>query len=155
MTLDFWWSVCNFNFFAIFKICKELEILAWNLIFCDPYRFYLTDRNFSWRIMDPNQSIVQSLTRPNSLITKNGSFYNPELLKDCKVFVLYFSAHWCPPCRQFTPILAQQFALHHQSSNKSMVIFVSGDRSQQEQLNYMREAHGDWPAVPCQSQLQT
>ena len=104
--------------------------------------------------MDPNQTIVQSLVKPNTLLTKNGSFYNHENLKDVKVFVLYFSAHWCPPCRQFTPILAQQFGIHQQNSKKSMVIFVSGDRSQQEQLNYMREAHGDWPATPCQSQLQ-
>jgi len=104
--------------------------------------------------MDPNQTLVQSLVKPNTLLTKNGSFYNHENLKDCKVFVLYFSAHWCPPCRQFTPILAQQFGIHQQNSKKSMVIFVSGDRSQQEQLNYMREAHGDWPATPCQSQLQ-
>ena len=33
------------------------------------------------------------------------------------------------------------------------MIFVSGDRSFQEQLNYMREAHGDWPAVKCDSPL--
>ena len=33
------------------------------------------------------------------------------------------------------------------------MIFVSGDRSFQEQLNYMREAHGDWPAVRCDSSL--
>ena len=69
------------------------------------------------------------------------------------VFVLYFSAHWCPPCRQFTPILAQQFSIYRQASSKATVIFVSGDRSFQEQLNYMREAHGDWPAVRCDSSL--
>jgi nucleoredoxin len=23
------------------------------------------------------------------------------------VIVFYFSAHWCPPCRQFTPVLAR------------------------------------------------
>ncbi len=28
-----------------------------------------------------------------------------EVLKDKKVVVIYFSAHWCPPCRAFTPIL--------------------------------------------------
>ena len=26
-----------------------------------------------------------------------------------KVYGIYFSAHWCPPCRQFTPRLAQTY----------------------------------------------
>ncbi len=33
------------------------------------------------------------------------------------------------------------------------VVFVSSDRSLQDQLAYMRDAHGDWPAVPAASQL--
>ena len=106
-------------------------------------------------IMDPNMNIVQALKQPNALKTKTGSPFNHDNLKNTKVFVLYFSAHWCPPCRQFTPILTQQFQSHQQTSSKSMVIFVSGDRSPQEQLNYMQEAHGDWPAVSCQSSLQS
>lgn len=29
--------------------------------------------------------------------------------QDKKVVALYFSAHWCPPCRQFTPVLKAVF----------------------------------------------
>ena len=28
-----------------------------------------------------------------------------EALKDKKFVGFYFSAHWCPPCRGFTPVL--------------------------------------------------
>jgi nucleoredoxin len=106
--------------------------------------------------MDPKSSVISSLTRPNSLIDSNGQPVNSDgdFLKNCKIFVLYFSAHWCPPCRQFTPILTNQYRIYRQNSNKVGVIFVSGDRSLQEQLSYMREDHGDWPGVPCQSALQ-
>ena len=96
--------------------------------------------------------IISQLKSPDTLIKKDGTFYDFNALKDVKIFVLYFSAHWCPPCRQFTPLLARQFEASQ--SEKSQIIFVSGDRSLQEQLEYMREAHGNWPAVPCQSQLQ-
>ena len=104
--------------------------------------------------MDQNSRIVQKLLQPGSLIDKSGSSYNPGNIQDKKVFVLYFSAHWCPPCRQFTPVLTEQFRQYLQTSSKVMVIFVSGDRNLQEQLEYMRHSHGDWPAVPCQSALQ-
>ena len=104
--------------------------------------------------MEQNSRIVQKLLQPGALIDKTGASYNPANLQNKKVFVLYFSAHWCPPCRQFTPILTEQFRIHNsQANSSSMVIFVSGDRSLQQQLEYM-QSQGDWPAVPCQSALQ-
>lgn len=41
------------------------------------------------------------------LLKKTGEVVNAdEALKDKKIICYYFSAHWCPPCRNFTPILA-------------------------------------------------
>ena len=40
------------------------------------------------------------------LLKKTGEVVNAnEALKDKKIICYYFSAHWCPPCRNFTPIL--------------------------------------------------
>ena len=40
------------------------------------------------------------------LIRSDGSKVKAnEALSDKKIVALYFSAHWCPPCRGFTPVL--------------------------------------------------
>ena len=33
------------------------------------------------------------------------------VLEDKKILCFYFSAHWCPPCRNFTPILADFYSV--------------------------------------------
>merc|ERR1712018_1123372 len=98
------------------------------------------------------QTAVDRLMNSSELINKSGSSWRTSLKNSgVKVIALYFSAHWCPPCRQFTPILKsayEDYKSSHSSNNKLSVVFVSGDRSQDEMLSYMREAHGDWPGVP-------
>ncbi len=59
-------------------------------------------------------------------------------------YLIYFSAHWCPPCRTFTPILAK-FHKINKKSNNFEVIFVSNDRSDAEMYKYMKQM--PWPAV--------
>ena len=59
--------------------------------------------------------------------------------------LLYFSAHWCPPCRGFTPELASFYSAH--AAAKSFeVVFVSSDRSAAEHGAYYAEM--PWLAVP-------
>lgn len=85
------------------------------------------------------------------LVNKSGNtILANHALKGKTVIAFYFSAHWCPPCRQFTPLLARAYAASRakgQGGNVE-VIFVSSDRTEEALLSYMKEAHGDWLAVP-------
>jgi len=64
---------------------------------------------------------------------------------DVKVVAIYFSAHWCPPCRVFTPELAEQY----KSKLKGLgmeIIFSSGDKDENSFNNYFKEM--PWLALP-------
>jgi thiol-disulfide isomerase/thioredoxin len=65
---------------------------------------------------------------------------------DVKSVGFYFSAHWCPPCRAFTPKLAELYKEAQQSSDAFRIVFVSSDRDE-ESFNEYR-AHMPWSAVP-------
>ncbi|KAK6171450.1 hypothetical protein SNE40_019638 [Patella caerulea] len=57
-----------------------------------------------------------------------------------KVVGLYFSAHWCPPCRQFTPVLADFYQKLKGVGKEFEIVFISSDRDQksfQEYFNTM------------------
>jgi nucleoredoxin len=78
------------------------------------------------------------------LLRKDGStILATEALKDAEFVLVYFSAHWCPPCREFTPLLKQFYENHHEKK-KFEVVFMSLDKSEEEMLDYFREAHGDY-----------
>ena len=65
-----------------------------------------------------------------------------------KTIGLYFSAHWCPPCRSFTPKLVK-----FRDANKKdfEVVFVSSDRSPKAQMGYMKETGMKWYTLPHRS----
>ncbi|CAE7507104.1 nxn [Symbiodinium necroappetens] len=69
-----------------------------------------------------------------------------------KTLGLYFSAHWCPPCRAFTPQLAKWYAgIKSELGDKFEIIFCSGDRDEASMKEYykeQREAGGKWLAMP-------
>jgi len=69
-----------------------------------------------------------------------------------KTLGLYFSAHWCPPCRGFTPKLAEWYkGIKGELGDKFEIIFCSGDRDEESMKSYYAEqcaAGGDWLCLP-------
>merc|ERR1712139_535927 len=57
---------------------------------------------------------------------------------------IYFSAHWCPPCRGFTPKLTEFY--NDGLKDKMQIFFVSSDRDQASFDQYF--AKMPWEALP-------
>ena len=63
------------------------------------------------------------------------------------VIGLYYSAHWCPPCRGFTPKLSSVYEEIKNDENKDFeVVFISSDSSEDEFKTYLNEM--PWLAIP-------
>jgi len=69
---------------------------------------------------------LKEVLAPLKLIGKDGSKSSFDNLKD-KVIGIYFSAHWCPPCRNFTPKLAEWYSKDLKAKGME-IVFVSSDK---------------------------
>ena len=49
---------------------------------------------------------------------------------------LYFSAHWCGPCRKFTPELIEQYNLLKEGGKKVEIVFISSDKDESSFTEY-------------------
>ena len=111
----------------------------------------------------------QQLLRKDETVVEADS-----ILAEKKVLAFYFSAHWCPPCRLFTPVLAEFYSVMIVISlwpkilqqwlflqdlvgigEEFEVVFVSSDKTAEDQMAYMKESHGDWVAVQHNTVLST
>lgn len=70
-----------------------------------------------------------------------------DLLKDKDVVAIYFSASWCAPCRQFTPILEQFYNdMNKKLRGRFEIVLLSRDSSAEEFVSYYQKM--PWLAVP-------
>jgi len=83
-----------------------------------------------------------------TLLSKEGSVSTKDALAGKKAIALYFSAHWCPPCRGFTPQLAQGYSAHLKAKGLE-VVFVSSDRDEESFKEYFGEM--PWLALPYEA----
>jgi nucleoredoxin len=68
-------------------------------------------------------------------------------LADKKVIAFYYSAHWCPPCRAFTPSLAAEYTALKAKYPQFELIFVSSDRDEKAMEEYMAWGKMNYPAL--------
>ena len=81
---------------------------------------------------------------PKKLIDNKGKSVSSKILEN-KIVGIYFSAQWCPPCRGFTPSLVD---FRNKNSEDFEVVFVSSDRSSEDQLKYMEKYNMNFYAIP-------
>jgi thiol-disulfide isomerase/thioredoxin len=59
---------------------------------------------------------------------------------------IYFSAHWCPPCRGFTPVLATKYQELKKAGKKVEIVFCSSDSDASAFQGYAKEQ--PWIRLP-------
>uniref|UniRef100_M4C1B3 protein-disulfide reductase n=1 Tax=Hyaloperonospora arabidopsidis (strain Emoy2) TaxID=559515 RepID=M4C1B3_HYAAE len=70
-----------------------------------------------------------------------------EALSGKKVIGLYFSGHYCPPCRKFTPLLDVVYSNIKAAGHDDLeIIFVSSDKEEAKFTEYYNEM--PWIALP-------
>ena len=96
-------------------------------------------------------SIFDMIENTTSLQAADGSFVDLEsVFKHKKIIGLYFSAHWCGPCRSFTPRLVQFYNERKAAAADDFeIIFVSSDNTRSGFNDY--SASMPWLSLPYQN----
>ncbi|XP_061119496.1 nucleoredoxin-like protein 2 [Conger conger] len=92
-----------------------------------------------------------------TLLNKEGAVVDPEEALRNKVVGIYFSGGWCPPCRDFTPILCDFYTdLIEESDPPAQfeIVFISSDKSPEDMIEYYHDMHGDWLSLPWHDQYK-
>jgi nucleoredoxin len=66
-----------------------------------------------------------------------------------KTVGIYLSAHWCPPCKAFTPKLVQRYAKAQELGKNFEIVFTSWDKNQSQFEEYFAEM--PWKAIPYEN----
>lgn len=81
----------------------------------------------------------------SKLVKNDGSEVDVSTLKG-KTIGIYFSAHWCGPCRGFTPQLVKFYNMMKETGRNFEVVFASSDRDKAGFDEYFGEM--PWLAFP-------
>ncbi|VGO21459.1 thioredoxin-like domain-containing protein [Pontiella sulfatireligans] len=89
-------------------------------------------------------------TLRDAAVDAAGNPVKADRLLETDYLLLYFSAHWCPPCQAFTPRLVD-FYRTNGGGRLFQTLLVSNDRSQAAMFDYIKETGMPWPAMSFRS----
>jgi thiol-disulfide isomerase/thioredoxin len=97
-----------------------------------------------------SQSKVAAGLRRRLQVLQDGKMveFDPGARAEPEIYLVYFGAHWCPPCRAFSPTLLERYRqLKQEEGDRLEVVFVSDDRSHEEQVDYVKWLGMPWPVL--------
>jgi len=95
-------------------------------------------------------SKVAKGVRQHLQVLSNGKLirYDPGARPEPRLYLVYFGAHWCGPCRRFSPDLVAAYKRLKQAAPDAFeLIFISNDHDSDEQALYAREENMPWPVL--------
>jgi len=96
----------------------------------------LTGEKYPWT--NKPKKCADIIKQMTAITPDDGEITGEQLMKDNDYLMIYFSAHWCPPCRGFTPELVKWFN-KYAADKKVQCIFNSWDRSEDQFNEYRKE----------------
>lgn len=92
---------------------------------------------------------IASLVKGDLINSRNGLLrpYLDSEFEKKKLIGLYFSAHWCAPCRKFTPNLVAYYNKNAAAHPEFEILLVSFDKSAAAMEGSMRDLQMPWPAL--------
>jgi len=103
-------------------------------------------------LLAPGQALAVELKKLNSdLVHLDGKKLKKAKdvdLSSKKYVAFYYSAHWCPPCRAFTPELSKFYdKMERKHGDDFELVFVSSDKSEAAMAEYMEWGDMEFPAL--------
>ena len=116
------------------------------------YQSQIARERASARPQSASTTAIRELVKGDLVALRNGTLghFDDEAVESKKLIAFYFSAHWCGPCREFTPKLVDYYNRVAPQHPEFEIIFVSFDKSQSGMETYMHEANMPWPAIDYQ-----
>jgi nucleoredoxin len=99
--------------------------------------------------LNPSSDAISQFLKGDLVQFHNGSVVHVDdtALANKKLIAFYFSAHWCAPCRKFTPQLVDYYNRVAAQHPEFEIVFYSFDKSPFGFETYLREANMPWPAI--------
>jgi nucleoredoxin len=97
----------------------------------------------------PSEGAIAQFLKGDLVQFRNGDIVRADeaALEKKKLIAFYFSAHWCGPCRKFTPQLVDYYKRIAPEHPEFEIVFFSEDKSQYAFETYMRETNMPWLAI--------